>query len=133
MLIAVIFAFNNAIANDDYKKEKKAIVKTIKKEYISWLIKDNQDWLTANSENIDSINKAVASISQANGQLATKKLIYIPDPVVPANKIKNFKFQIKDDQAVVKFMVDHQLKSAFLEKERGEWKLLIVADQSPAL
>lgn len=135
-LIILIFVFNNAMANDDRKKEKKAIVKTIKKEYVSWLVRDNQDWLTANSsvsENMDSINKAVASISHLDGQKATKNFIYVPEPVVPTYKLREFKFQIKNNQAVVKFMVDQHLKSAFLEKESGVWKLLIVADQSPSL
>lgn len=131
----MIFVFNNAMAINDHKKEKKAIVKTIKKEYVSWLVQDNQDWLKENpkvSEHMDSIKKAVASLSQFDMQMATKKNMYIPEPVVPAYKIRDFKFQIKDNQAVVKFMVDQRLKSAFLEKESGAWKLLIVADQKPS-
>lgn len=125
---------NAVIANDDHKKEKKALLKTIKKEYVSWLVRDYNKWLvdetnSANADNSDSIKKAIASISLQNVQFVNNKFEYIPDPVVSANQLKEFKFQIKNDQAVVKFMVDQHLKSAFLEKEGGKWKLLFVANQ----
>lgn len=129
-LIALIFVFNNAMANDDHKKERKAIVKTIKKEYVSWLVRDNQDWNLENSEKVDTISESITGFT---AQITNKNFNYIPDPVVQANHLKDFKFQIKDNQAVVKFMAGYQLKSAFLEKESGVWKLLIVADQSPSL
>jgi hypothetical protein len=135
-LSSFLFVANIVLANDDQKKEKKAIIKTIKKEYVSWLARDYQEWMTANasnSSNTDSIKKAVASISLRNVQLTKNNLAYVPEPVVQANKLKDFKFQISHDQAVVKFMVDdYKMKSAFLEKQQdGEWKLLIVANQNP--
>lgn len=130
ILIGLIFVFNSSIANDDNKKEKKALVKTIKKEYVSWLVRDNQDWNLENSETVDTISKSITGFT---AQITNKIFNYIPDPVVQANRLKDFKFQIKDNQAVVKFMAGYQLKSAFLEKQSGAWKLLIVADQSPSL
>ncbi len=130
ILIGLIFVFNSSIANDDSKKEKKALIKTIKKEYVTWLVRDNQDWNLENSEKVDTIGESITGFT---AQITNKNFNYLPDPVVQANRLKDFKFQIQNNQAVVKFMAGYQLKSAFLEKESGVWKLLIVADQSPSL
>ncbi len=131
ILIGLVFVFNSSIANDDYKKEKKALVKTIKKEYVSWLVRDKKDWNVENSEKIDTINESISGFNTV--QVTNHKLDYIPDPVVPASRLTDFKFQIQNNQAVVKFRTGYHMKSAFLEKESGVWKLLLVADQSSSL
>ena len=60
-------------------------------------------------------------------------LAYKTVPVAPENRFKDFKFNIVNDQAVVQFKVDHQMKSAFLEKKNGQWKLICAADIDPVL
>ena len=40
----------------------------------------------------------------------------------------NFTFTITHNQAVVRFALNHQMKSAFLEKNGDEWKLVVIAD-----
>jgi hypothetical protein len=136
ILAGLIIFFNGLSANDDFKKEKKALVETIKKEYVTWLERDYQEWLTANSSTFpsaDSTNKFLDSFSKVNDQLSTLVMAYVPEKVVSANKLKDFKFSILKDQAVVKFKADDDMKSAFLEKKDGDWKLICVANLRPPL
>ena len=70
---------------------------------------------------------------QLNSQNNNMALAYKTVSVTPANRFKDFKFNIVNDQAVVQFKVDHQMKSAFLEKKNGQWKLICAADIDPVL
>ena len=136
ILIGLLFVLNSVSANDENRKEQKALVETIKKEYVLWVARDYQDWLTASYEasaKFDTIYKSVVSDSQVTDHISNMKLVYKPDPVVSANKIKDFEFSISNNQAVVKFRVDQLMKSAFLEKESGEWKLICIANLNPVL
>lgn len=136
ILAGLIFLFNGLIANDDFKKDKKELVETIKKEYVTWLERDYQDWLTANSAtfpSVDSTVKFLDSFSKLDEQISKLVGAYEPDKVVSANKLKDFKFSILKDQAVVKFKADDNMKSAFLEKKDGDWKLICVANLSKPL
>ena len=135
-LIGLLFVLNSVSANDENRKEQKALVETIKKEYVLWVARDYQDWLTSSHEasaKFDTIYKSVASDSQVTTHISNMKLVYKPDPLVSANKIKDFEFNISNNQAVVKFRVDQLMKSAFLEKESGEWKLICIANLNPVL
>jgi len=136
IFIVLIFVFNSAFANDELRKEKKALIETIKKEYVVYLAKDYQEWLIANfskSENPDSTINPMEYNSQLNSQNKNMALAYKTVPVAPENRFKDFKFNIVNDQAVVQFKVDHQRKSAFLEKKNGQWKLICAADIDPVL
>ena len=134
--LALIFIFNSAFANDEYRKEKKALIETIKKEYVISVARDYQEWLIANfsnSEKIDSMIKPMESDLKLNAGINNVPLDNKPDPIEPANRFKDFKFNIVNDQAVVQFKVDQQTKSAFLEKINGQWKLISAADLNSVL
>ena len=136
ILLSLIFVLNSAFANDELRKEKKALVETIKKEYVVSLAKDYQEWLMtnfSNSKKIDSTIKPMEYDRQLNSQNNNMALAYKTVPVASANRFKDFKFNIVNDQAVVQFKVDHQMKSAFLEKKNGQWKLICAADIDPVL
>ena len=136
IFIILIFVLNSAFANDELRKEKKALIETIKKEYVVSLAKDYQEWLMtnfSNSKKIDSTIKPMEYDRQLNSQNNNMALAYKTVPVASANRFKDFKFNIVNDQAVVQFKVDHQMKSAFLEKKNGQWKLICAADIDPVL
>ena len=136
ILLSLIFSLNSAFANDELRKEKKALIETIKKEYAVSLAKDYQEWLLTNfskSKKIDSTIKPMEYDRHLNSQNNNMALAYKTVPVAPANRFKDFKFNIVNDQAVVEFKVDHQMKSAFLEKKNGQWKLICAADINPIL
>ena len=136
ILLSLIFILNSAFANDELRKEKKALIETIKKEYAVSLAKDYQEWLLTNfskSKKIDSTIKPMEYGRHLNSQNNNMALAYKTVPVAPTNRFKDFKFNIVNDQAVVEFKVDHQMKSAFLEKKNGQWKLICAADINPIL
>ena len=136
IFIILILVLNSAFAYDELRKEKKALIETIKKEYVVSLAKDYQEWLMVNfskSEKNDTTIKPMEYDSQLNSQNNNTVLAYKTVPVASSNRFKDFKFNIVNDQAVVQFTVDHKMKSAFLEKENGQWKLICAADIDPVL
>ena len=136
ILLGLIFILNTAAAKDKDKKEKKALVETIKKEYVISAARNYQEWLMvnfSNSDNVDTVVNSMENDSHFNAQIKKVPLYYKPDPAVPENRFTDFKFNIVNHQAVVQFKVDHQMKSAFLEKKNGQWKLIIAADLKPVL
>ena len=136
LFIALIFVLNSAFTNDDFNKEKKALMETIKKEYVISIARDYQEWLKTNfssPETSDSTIKPMESDLKLNARINSMPLDYKQDPNVPAARFKNFKFNIVNDQAIVQFKVDHQAKSAFLEKINGHWKLISAANLKSVL
>lgn len=126
-----MFVLNSAFANIELRKEKKALVETIKKEYVVSEARDYKKWLMDNfsiSENTDSTIRPIEYNLQFNSQGNNMVMAYKTAPVASSNRFNDFKFKIVDDQAVVQFKVDHQMKSAFLEKQNGQWKLICAAD-----
>jgi hypothetical protein len=131
ILFGLLLLFNSILANDDFRKEKKELKETIKTSYVSWLERDYHDWLMANSSTVPGVDSTEKFSNYcADLQVQASKLAkpYIPESVVSANKLKDFKFSILNDQAIVKFKVAQNMKSAFLEKKDGSWELVFVAD-----
>jgi regulator of RNase E activity RraB len=108
---------------DDLKKEKKILIETIKANYDSWQIKksppeSNGLFDSAISENLADV------VSQENNPSQIKNGTHI---------FSDFNFKICETQAVVKFQVDFQMISAFMEKKDGKWQLVCAAVIPPDL
>lgn len=136
LVLGLCLTFGSVLANDDLRKEKKELVETIKVMYISMLARDYQDWLSTTYSTLpgaDSIEKFSNSCTKLEMQASKLVDAYTPEAVVSANKLKDFKFSILHDQAIVKFKVEQNMKSAFLEKKDGNWELIFVADLEDTL
>lgn len=116
LLTCLCMAFFIATA-DDLKKEKKILIETIKANYDSWQIKKS----SAESNGIfDSANSEILADAtpQENNPALLENTTHI---------FSDFNFKICENQAVVKFQVDFQTISAFMEKRNGEWQLVCAA------
>lgn len=120
-------------ASDNLKKEKKSLCELIKQEYHSWSITQNegysnQDTFEANSIKHPAIYDESSSSSPFKVNVSLKK--YTVEPVY---EFSDFHFTIANNQAIVQFIVNNQMVSAFLEKENGEWKLVCAAKLDPPI
>ena len=123
-----IYCFS-AYANENFRKEKKALCELIKQEYHSWLVTQTEGYPTS-----DTFETSLSHQLVTTDELVTKQ-----DEVEKVNaklirhssttnyQFSDFEFTIVNNQAIVQFTADHQLVSAFLEKENGNWKLICAA------
>ena len=77
LFIALIFVLNSAFTNDDFKKEKKALMETIKKEYVISIARNYPEWLKTNfssPEKSDSTIKPMASDLKLNARINSMPL-----------------------------------------------------------
>lgn len=108
---------------DDLKQEKKNLIKTIKANYDSWQIKKSSAESNDLFDSTISENLADA-VSQEDNPSQLKNGTHI---------FSDFNFKICETQAVVKFQVDYQMISAFMEKRDGRWQLVCAAVIPPDL
>jgi len=117
-------------ANETLKKEKKELIEFIKSEYDSWSNISQDSFSSRNhtkgnsSLKLNDLNGEIGNTSHGPSKKHTSLKSYSDSSV---RNFKDFDFTIVDNQAVVRFTVDNQTVSAFLEKENGKWKLVCAA------
>lgn len=117
-------------ANENLKKEKKELVEFIMSEFDSWsntskdLFPSRNHFKENASLQLNDINEEIENTSQIPSKKQTSLKSHSDYSV---RNFKDFKFTIVNNQAVVRFTVDDQIVSAFLEKENGQWKLVCAA------
>lgn len=124
----------SAHANEQFRKDKKALCDLIKKEYPTWIVTQNEGY-----SDIEALETSVSPIQSPRTIQSTddkkpvkKNTTYKKYSKQEVFQFSDFEFTIVHHQAVVKFTVNQQVVSAFLEKDNGEWKLVCAAyiDQS---
>ena len=123
IVLACLCLISYSSIADDLNKEKKALIESIKANYDSWLVSQSELGQNSYSDSLMTID-LLASSTQKNYQ---SKEIY------QKHIFCDFTFKICDAQAVVKFQVDLQMISAFMEKRNGEWHLVCAAVIPPDL
>lgn len=130
IFFVLVISISNVYALDNLKKEKKALIEFIKSEYDSWTRTYPQ--LSA----LDShqvVNEPI--VTNSDLQMSENKVIkrsakfvsFNQKVPVEPNQFRDFEFTIVNHQAIVQFIVNDQLVSAFFEKENGNWKLVCAA------
>ena len=128
LLFSLFIYCISVYANDNFRKEKKALCELIKQEYHSWLVTQNEGYLTADTFETSIFQQLLPT----DGPVLANESERIHTNAMRQSSMSNyrfsdFEFTIVSNQAIVKFIVDHQLVSAFLEKENGNWKLICAA------
>ena len=117
-------------ANENLKKEKKELLEFIKSEFDSWSSTSKDLFPSRNhfKENTSlELNDLDAEIGNTP-ENPSKELTHIKsDSDYSVHDFKDFDFTIVNNQAIVRFTVDDQMVSAFLQKENGQWKLVCAA------
>jgi len=123
ILSGFILLANTAFIQDKTTAIQHELIETIQKEYENWLI--NKKDYVEETKNLNLAPEDSLSITWDN----------TPTDVdyFPSCEFQDFKFKITSRQAVVQFNVNNMLKSAFLEKKDGKWKLVCCADLAPNL
>ncbi len=114
--------FSFAIFGDDLKEEKALLIETIKSNYDSWVVEQQQDLPNQSAENWTNDKES--------------ETLSIRNPVQKSRAehiFSDFTFKICDSQAVVQFQVDYQMISAFMEKKNGQWRLVCAAPIPPEI
>ncbi len=130
LILSTLFIYCfSAYANDNFRKEKKALCELIKQEYHSWLVTQKEGYPAPGTfETGISQQPLVKDGSAINPNKAEKINANLKSHSSTSNyQFSDFEFTIVNNQAIVQFTADHQLVSAFLEKENGNWKLICAA------
>lgn len=127
--IGFILVFNCALANTEYRKEEKVLEQTIKSFYEVWFLDSytQENQTTPLYQKIDlSENLIARQVSYEKKEKKGSSLIKMDTELV-SERVTDFSFNISGSQAVVKFNVDQEAKSAFLEKKDDNWELICIA------
>jgi hypothetical protein len=117
ILLACLCITSFSTKGDDLQKEKKILIETIKANYSSWQVKYTAPEQINLSDSLTA-DELVSSLSVNRNK----------SPEINQEHIfGDFSFKICENQAVVKFQVDFQMISAFMEKRNGEWQLVCAA------
>lgn len=122
LFVSPIFGF------DEQQDLKDELVDIIKSQYKS---EESSDLQNANkhltSQKTSNANLGIPT--QGNVQMMQVKTSGVfslfSDEGLDLSK---FDFTITHNQAVVRFVMNHQMKSAFFEKKGDQWKLVMIAD-----
>lgn len=93
MAIVLVFVLSSALANEENRKEKKALVETIKKEYVVSIARDYQKWLIENYPNSNKnngLNKSMESDLLLHARINNVPLDYKPVPEAASHRFKDF-------------------------------------------
>lgn len=123
IMLACLMVISFGSFGDNLKKEKKALIETIKTNYETWQV---------DQKNYDSVDSSVHHGSDQLLASTSNKIQYI---IAKSSdfKFSDFTFKICNCQAVVRFQVDQKTVSAFMEKKDGQWKLVCAAILPPVL
>jgi len=122
ILLSYFSLFAISVFADNSIKEKKLLIETIKSNYDSWQVKHP----TGHGEDTSDI--------WPSGTLRSSSSKKIEDASTAREHIfSDFRFKICENQAIVRFQVDFQEISAFMEKKDGKWSLVCAAVIPPEI
>jgi hypothetical protein len=125
ILLTCMSIVSQGLFAQHYKKVKKELIETIKKNYDSWIVQSDLE--DSNSDELDGLSTSPQFTDSSSS------VSYQSNSEPEKHTFSEFAFKICETQAVVRFQVDYQEISAFMEKKNGKWALVCAAVVLPNL